>query len=102
MLRARAKPLERCLVLGDGIPLVTGEAVAGICCIEPAHPLVPGRLRENGSGRDRQAFGIAFDDRLLRRIQPLELAAINQQMLGPNRKAVDRATHRKAACPIDV
>ncbi|MET4717252.1 hypothetical protein ABIF63_001358 [Bradyrhizobium japonicum] len=84
------------------VSLVIREAVAGVMRVEHPHHRVALDLRKDGGGSDAGGFGVAFDDRLLRDVNFLQLLRVDQQMLRRLTQSLDRTLHRLDARPIDV
>lgn len=76
---------ERFKMLGHAVALVFREPVAGMRGVELAHQRVPRGLGEDRGGRDRQAFRVAADNRLLGNFQVLDAPSVDQDVIGAHR-----------------
>jgi len=84
-----------------GITFVLSKAIAGIGNVEFFHARITMRLGKDGSGRDGNAAGIAFDERFLFD-EHVELHGVNQKIVGFDGKLLEGGGHCLATCLINV
>src|ERR1700724_3306971 len=102
MYRRRAELLDDTHVTRSAVALVPGEAVAGVKTIEIVHQAVARDLGDDRGRRDAEAFAIAADNPGLRKLQPGNLATIDQHVRRRMSQRRERALEGKHRRPVDV
>ena len=84
-----------------GVALVARQAILRVDGVPLFHARVPVGFREDGSGGDGYASGIAFDERLLLN-QDVELHGINEEVVGWDAEPLQSCGHSLAGGLINV
>src|SRR5260221_10278124 len=101
MKRCRAETTEGFEVNGSAVTFVLGEAVAGEIGVEFIEARIAVSFGEDGGGGDGNAARVSFDERFLFD-ENVELHGVDQEIVGDDRKLLERGGHRLAAGLIDV
>lgn len=96
-----AEDSEGAAVLGGGVSLVRGEAVAGMLGIERAEEAVAMDLGDDGGGGYGQGERVAMDELGLG-AGVVEPHGVNEEVVGGKREVADGGEHGKARGLVDV
>jgi hypothetical protein len=101
MERRRAMQAQGFEMVGSPVAFVAREAVLRVDGVPLLHARVAVRFREDGSGSDGDAAGVAFDQGFLLD-QNVELHGVNEQIVWRNRELLERGGHGLARGLINV
>src|SRR6266581_9017165 len=95
-------PPQRAKMRARRISLVLVEAVLGKAQMQPAHFRVAFGLRKNRGRGDHPDLRVAIDDRAGGERKRRAMRAVEQHLVGQDRKRFHRPAHREQACLQDV
>src|SRR6266566_1646130 len=84
------------------VAFVARETIARIGSIQLGHEAVPVNLGDDGCGGDGKIDAVAFVKAILRLTETRNRSAVDQDVLGSDRKAGERQLHGADAGMIDV
>src|SRR5882672_1058396 len=102
MVARRPVELKRIQVLGRGVALVAGPAVRGVTGPQALHQQIADGLGDHRRGRDRVAFGVAIDDRLVWAFELGTGQPVHEDIGGNDAEAAQRAAHRQDRRAPDI
>ena len=101
MKRSGPEAAKRLHMIGRGIAFVLRETVSGVSAVEFFEARITMGFGEDGSGRDGNAAGIAFDQRFLFD-EHVELHGVDEEIVRPYGELLKGSGHCLAAGLVDV
>lgn len=102
MLRARPQTAESLQVGFGAVGFVLGKPIARILALQRKTEMVARHFRDNRGATDKQASGIAFDNRPMRHRQPLNRQTVNKGKRRSLRQRFKCAPHRQMGGIQDI